>query len=769
MNKVDWNKIFRLLVPSFYYLALLLIPLGMSYLFPVFSPFTMVKSTYLQILTALILLFLLISFGFWRQPIPGFLKSARYRRALLPVLIFWSALALLSIWSFNPLQSWFGSYDRQLGLFFYFSLLIWYAFILYYFGGFRRPRAEGGAVIAWQTGVKNSALLMALSGALIGIYAFLQFCGYDFAIWQESQLYSRAISTLGQPNFLGSFLLFSLAMSVYYFFSSQNFWWKFLAVFLFVWQFVGLIVSGSRSAWLAAIVVSSLVILILLWQRWLFRTLLFVTAFLTVILSIFYIFMPTRLSSLVDFNSGSLVLRQYFYQAAIPVISEHPWLGVGLENGGEVIVSQYQPEWGTLMRVDAYTDKVHNSILDVIIQTGSIGLLFWLGLYLFWAWQCWRLWLKPAGRKFALAAGAAMLAYSISLFFGIADLTSIFYLWILAALVSAGNLSLAGESTFSLKEKFSYLKNNVFKFLKLSSQFKIIIFRVISALLALLALAQIYLAANSLQADYYFLQIYKTLPSRQYPTVEVLFSYLDKLSFNPIARNYYQRFFSTYALSDFENIEDLSTKLLVKAHLLKNFQQLPATDYENKLVLARLSCFFEEDERAQAIFQELIDFSPWRPVVYRDFAQCLENQERPLVALKAYGRALEVLPSLHDEKLNQDHRNYLYFYTSRLHLAQAKIYKSQGELGLALNLFQQAAGEYPDDIEPWQRMADIYVLQRDYPQSISLFKHLSIVQPWSTTWPLSLSNIYRLTGEDELANVYLKQADNLIPTQSLNK
>jgi putative inorganic carbon (HCO3(-)) transporter len=267
MRSFDKMKIFRFFLPSFFWLSLLIVPLGMSYFFPVASPFVLVKSVWLEILAAATMLALLPFIFGHNQKSSLFLTSSLWRRSVLPVWIFWLAWSLLSIFSVYPLQSWLGSYLRQTGLLFYFWLAFWYSFVVYYFGGFYRT---DNSFSFWKKGAGLSAFLMGAAGTVAGVYAFLQFCGYDFAVWQESQLYGRAIGTLGQPNFLGSFLLATLAMTAYTFFSASNIRWKIFSVFMFVCQLAGLVLSGSRSAWLAFIVVLVFlfVLLFLVLGRW---------------------------------------------------------------------------------------------------------------------------------------------------------------------------------------------------------------------------------------------------------------------------------------------------------------------------------------------------------------------------------------------------------------------------------------------------------------------------------------------------------------------
>jgi len=171
MFKISHSKILALLLPICFFAALLAVPLGMSYFFPIFSPFTLIKSAWVHILGAFVLLLMILSLQPWRLDSVSTWRSPAFFKAIAPVWIFFLAWSILSIWSWDQAQTWLGSYSRQLGLLFFFWLSIWYSFIVYYFGGFRSPKSLN-APEAWQQGVRLVAALVSVAGGLAGVYAF---------------------------------------------------------------------------------------------------------------------------------------------------------------------------------------------------------------------------------------------------------------------------------------------------------------------------------------------------------------------------------------------------------------------------------------------------------------------------------------------------------------------------------------------------------------------------------------------------------------------
>ncbi|MGE5425708.1 MAG: O-antigen ligase family protein [Bacillota bacterium] len=739
MEKIDWAKILRLLLSLSFWTVIAVIPLGMSFFFPVMSPFLSVKSALLSILGAAAAILAAFSLRLWRGHINGELSGRLVY--LAPAWIFFIIFAMLTIWSSDPMKSWVGSYERQFGLLSYFWIFFWYSFGAIKFSS----QGRGG----WLNGVKLLSLLTTAIGTLIAVYSFLQFCGIDFSIWQEPQLLNRAIGTLGQPNFLGSFLAMSLALTTYLLFSSGRKGRVCILPALLI-QFCGLAVSGSRSAWLAAIVVGVGVVIISAWKRYRAKSLLMAAAIVLVSLSILFLIMPDRINSLSDFNQGSPALRRYFYQAGFKAFAAKPWLGTGLENGGEGMISAYEPDWGIFLPIDGYTDKAHNSVLDMAIQTGVIGLLVWLGLYAYLAWRVVRLYKKEEGKPFALAAGAAMSIYGISIFFGLSDIADSFFFWVIAAAVVGGNFVFYPRPASHIRD---------FRFRRpLGLAF--------SVLIILLSLGQLAFSLGSLQADYYFLQLNRALIQEDHFTAASLYSYLSSTAFNGAHREYYQRSYASHLLVAYESAQDETTRSLIFSLLKELRASLPARGADNLLVVARLDCFFE-DSRSAPLFETVISISPQRPLAYRERAVCRARHDDVSGALSDYSQALSLLPSANDPRINIEHLNYLRFYTYLLEKERGNLFSSQGKLEEALTSYKEAYNNYPDDIGLYLPISGLLVEMHRVPEAEEALKHAYLREPLSYRWPLELAALKQRTGDKASAMDYAREASALAPEESL--
>lgn len=712
MKKIDLLEIINFFKPIFYYLALIMVPLGMSFFLPIYSPFTMIKSAWFQVLAALMLFSFLLHF--WHNYHSGIIKiNKQFIKILIPWFLFLLMLLVTNIFSSYQIQSFFGSYDRQTGFLFYFTLATWVSMIVYYFSGLDNNIKElENAFIFWQTGVRRSAVVMCIVSTLVAIYACLQFVGLDFIVWQEGQLLNRSIATLGQPNFLGSFLLFGLIISSYLFYLNKIFLHRFFLFVSFFIQLLALVASGSRSAWLSFIVAFVTIITLLFWSKLRKKTIILAAGILFVLISFFIVFSPARFKSLFLWQEGSLGLRSYFYSAAPHLLADHLLIGTGLENGGEAIVSSYQPDWGVFMKINGYSDKLHNSLLDILLQLGVIGFCFYILLYLFVLKEFLRLWKRPQTKDFAIFVGAALIAYSVSLLFGLSDVANIFYFWVLTSLGLAANLifDLKQESKKNIYKLFKKIKSVfLFRKSKMNNNF---LFIFISFVLACVAILQIYLSLTAIRADHYFLNLYKQSLNKEYFTAELLYQYILEDSHQPVYRAYYQRAYAFFILEALQGDLDLSTLTLLKNTASKILNDLPNESYDNLYTKAYLECNLNNTSDAMVKFQYLLDVNDSRPAVYVAQGDCMRENNFDL-ALGSYDQSLLFLPDINDSRLVGEHKDFLNYYNYLIYSKIGELYYSNQKYKEALNSYERATYFYPQDLKILDRIAQTAFYLKD--------------------------------------------------------
>lgn len=308
-----------------------------------------------------------------------FMDNSMENRFLLGYL----ALMVISVFfSLDPYISIIGSGYRHDGLL---------AFILYFFAYLIARNAKQVEKVLFP--------LITVTSVLIAVFGILQFYEIDP---MPRHLYSMgwvglAYSTMGNPNFLGSYLVLSIPIPIYlYFYKGKKYG---LAAYSII--FLCLLCSRTRGAWIGAFV--SLVAFLILHHRsrgfkrteWkkviaVFFTsivvLVFFTAtsgdlFLTRFLSIFI-----DLSSILKedenaYLSGSY--RVYVWGKVLELIRMRPFFGFGIDVMYMAMNMYFREQ--IILDFGRYRnwDKAHNEFLNIAVSSGVISLLAYLGFLFF--------------------------------------------------------------------------------------------------------------------------------------------------------------------------------------------------------------------------------------------------------------------------------------------------------------------------------------------------------------------------------------------------
>lgn len=310
-------------------------------------------------------------------------KKIKPQLSLIKVssIIFLSVLLFTSIFGLDPTASFFGQRPYLQGFLLYFFLFLF-------------------SVIVSTINLKllDVAKCLVVSAVLVSIVAIRDFVLLIF-FHQEVSLYAgRVVSTFGQPNFYGGFLLLTLPFSFFLFKNPDK------RLFLLGWgsgviSLIGIAVSYSRSAILLALI---LLILGLKDQlntknKW------SVVIFAVVLL---YIIFGFKLSSTIinseisrpfstnnpDLTEQSIEKRVYIWPIAWNLILQQPLTGYGLENIGKAFTDYFRdykhPLFEENLKVspvllslkELNIDRSHNYLLDLLLFSGILGLLGWLGV-----------------------------------------------------------------------------------------------------------------------------------------------------------------------------------------------------------------------------------------------------------------------------------------------------------------------------------------------------------------------------------------------------
>lgn len=274
-----------------------------------------------------------------------------------------------------------------------------------------------------------SLTLAGVANAMIGIYIFFGGSGANHLLINNH--YFRAFGTFGQPNPFGGFmgLLAPLAFMAVYGYGTIAFRrWRahtlhiadsLLIIYYLIASLlicIALFFSWSRGAWLGF--TFSYAIMAFAIPRRLMHSFGLVACFLAVIggLWISNVIPPSVVarvtSSTAEFfafedmrgiditpDNYAVAERLAHWQAALNMAEQNPLFGVGMGNY-EIVYSQYR-----LVNWDESLGHAHNYYLNILAETGMIGLIAYLSLWIWIIWLTWKTRQHPDPLVHAIAIG----------------------------------------------------------------------------------------------------------------------------------------------------------------------------------------------------------------------------------------------------------------------------------------------------------------------------------------------------------------------------
>lgn len=295
-----------------------------------------------------------------------------------------------TLFSIHPRISWWGTYQRAQGTYTFLSYLALFFLIHTYLQRPSQPRRLLSTVV--------------LSSAPVAVYAIFQYYRLDPLLREAIPvLQGRVPSTLGNPIFLGDYLIMVIPITLFL-------WWSEALVrrspsasslvgviaygVLFVVQEWALLLTQSRGPFFSHLI--SLLFGAVLWaatyrkRRIAILTIgvgFMIAAFITVANVSQIDFVPSRLVSqhvrLV--NISNLTERDAVWASAVSLLRSAPWrsvIGYGPESTPIALLPHLTPEAARYANaMGAHWDRAHNATFDALITIGVPGFIAYLLLF----------------------------------------------------------------------------------------------------------------------------------------------------------------------------------------------------------------------------------------------------------------------------------------------------------------------------------------------------------------------------------------------------
>ena len=281
---------------------------------------------------------------------------------------------------------------------------------------------------------------------IVSIYGICQYFGLDPIPRDEIRLnwVGNAFSTMGNPNFLGSFLVLMLPLQLFRFLNESK--RRYLLVSTLI--YLCLLLTFTRSAQLGFIVILLIVTFYVvkrknLWKNYLVLAVVFVA--ITVFVNQYsngnllgrFMSIGKEAQVLLEKEEGyekAGANRIYIWLRTIDLVKESPWVGYGLENLEEVFVENFEDEMIEKYGVIFLVDRAHNEYLHIAVSSGIPALI----VYLIFLLLCLKKGFDLVRKDMRyLPIFTAVLAYLVQAFFNISVVSVAYIFWIFLGAISS--------------------------------------------------------------------------------------------------------------------------------------------------------------------------------------------------------------------------------------------------------------------------------------------------------------------------------------------
>ncbi|MDP7069374.1 MAG: O-antigen ligase family protein [Candidatus Peribacteraceae bacterium] len=350
--------------------------------------------------------------------------------------LFFIAVTFASaLWSVAPLMSVVGVAPRFQGVMAYgafFTIAIFAAFYV---------RTNRGLIIL-EKGIL-------LANLLVICYGVLQMIQIDpvSVLWQSDAFLGRIFSSIGHPNALGQFILLTWPFVIRRWTSDRRLLWGVLSIL----NLAVLLGTVSRSALLAAGVI--LILASPSIRTWLKSHVAkmqtsqaFILSVLTVLcICIGLLFFSQRFALSTE-GGRSTAARGVIWSGVVQMVAEHP-IGYGLETLSIVTPRFIGKELYAFESLTTVVDRAHSTPLQLMATLGPLGLLSYYLLVFALLLAVWKRRNSESDTRI-LAAGAALLGFTIATLFGFPSVASAVFFWVICGM-------LIGLLTPEAKPRFS--------------------------------------------------------------------------------------------------------------------------------------------------------------------------------------------------------------------------------------------------------------------------------------------------------------------------
>ena len=297
--------------------------------------------------------------------------------------------------------------------------------------------------------------LVLVTAIIVSIYGISQHFGFDPFIRDiiRTNWGYRSFSTMGNPNFLGSYLVLIIPISIYFFIiKKQKVGLFFYAILLYC-----ILCTSTRGSWLGTIAsIISFVALHFLFYKItkdeFNRYLIFFVFTLIIILLFNFQTEGELINRFLSIKNDAKILltngdnsdytganRGFIWKRVIELIKNRPMFGYGIENLGIAFEKYYAKDmielWGQIKDVD----RAHNEYLHIAVTSGVPSLIAYLSFVVLILKNGL---LRLRQDKYMLLLLSSIIGYLAAAFFNISVVSVVYVYWIFLGLIASTTSSI---------------------------------------------------------------------------------------------------------------------------------------------------------------------------------------------------------------------------------------------------------------------------------------------------------------------------------------
>ncbi|MGB4313251.1 MAG: O-antigen ligase family protein [Natronincolaceae bacterium] len=353
-----------------------------------------------------------------------------------PVICYLFIVIISTVFSVNHIISLYGNFRREEGLF---AIIVYiYLYIV----------ANRNYIFS-----EKPVKFLLFSATIIAVYGVFQYFGFDPVPRDLERINwsKRAFATMGNPDFLGSYLVLILPISVFaYFYARKNIYLLTSGLI-----YLSLLCTMTRSAWLGAlfsIAVLTVYSVIYGLGKKHIAILLVIFVIITIVMNnissgkvigrFFTIGLDFKkiVNQAPDYQKAGAG-RVFIWERVLKLISQRPLFGYGLETLGIVFTERFYCDVVERYNRVIIFDKAHNEYLHIAVTTGVPALMAYLYFVLNIVIKA----IKNVGKNIMIIPLlCSVIGYLVQAFFNISVVSVAYVYWIALGMLS--NITIGVEN-----------------------------------------------------------------------------------------------------------------------------------------------------------------------------------------------------------------------------------------------------------------------------------------------------------------------------------